>query len=93
MTGPDFPAFVSVIIPTYNGKQRIGNVLESLVKQTYHDFEILILIDGSTDGTGEYLQQNNFGSELAIYSQENKGRAAIRNKGAKKASGHLLLFF
>jgi GT2 family glycosyltransferase len=83
---------VSVIIPTYNGKHKISNVLTSLSAQSFKDFELLIIIDGSTDKTEDFLKENNFGIDFKIHSQENKGRAAVRNKGAVLAEGSLLIF-
>ncbi len=84
---------VSVIIPTYNGKHKIGNLLDSLKNQTFTDFELLVSIDGSTDGTFEYLQsrKSEF-SDLVIINESNGGRSVCRNRAANLASGDLLVF-
>ena len=83
----------SVIIPTYNGRHKIGNLLQSLESQTHSDFETLVVIDGSTDGTLDYLHKEKWNlANFKIISQSNCGRAQVRNKGAKKASGELLIF-
>lgn len=85
---------VSVIIPTYNGKHKIGNVLAALALQTTTDFEVIVVIDGSTDGTADMLQalpRQPF--ELRIVEQPNGGRAQVRNRGAAAAAGDLLIFF
>ncbi|MCU7551301.1 glycosyltransferase [Chitinophagaceae bacterium LB-8] len=84
---------VSVIIPTYNGKHRIGNLLSTLANQTFQVSEVIVVIDGSTDGTKEYLEQGDFGFTFSIFVQNNKGRAVVRNKGAELATGDLLIFF
>lgn len=84
---------VSVIIPTYNGRHRIHTILESLCQQSKKDFEVIVVIDGSTDGTEEYLSSFKVTYPLIIYKQENKGRAAVRNKGSELANGELLMFF
>lgn len=85
---------VSVIIPTYNGAHKISGVLRHLEKQTIQPDEVIVVIDGSTDGTAEMLKQNpptlkNF----KVIEQPNGGRAQVRNRGAKEANGDLLIFF
>lgn len=85
---------LSVIIPTFNGAQKLPNILEALDKQSFKDFEVVVAIDGSTDNSiavlEGYLPETY---TLAYFYQENKGRAAIRNFGATNATGELLLFF
>jgi glycosyltransferase involved in cell wall biosynthesis len=84
---------VSVIIPTYNGAHRIMNVLRSLEKQLYKPDEVIVVIDGSTDGTAELVGNSSFQLKgLKIINQENRGRAQVRNRGAREANGDLLLF-
>ncbi len=86
---------VSVIIPTYNGADKIKKILQSLERQTFQNFEIIVGVDGSTDNTKEILEnQKYFSSErLIVFEQENKGRAVIRDNAAKKAQSNLLVFF
>jgi len=85
---------VSVIIPTYNGSKKITNILSSLSKQTYQDFEVIVIIDGSTDNTLSILNSNEFNlPKIKIISQENKGRGSARNTGANIAENELLIFF
>ena len=85
---------VSVVIPTYNGANKIPNVLRALEKQTIQDFETIVVIDGSTDNTVEVLRALNLTlKSFRIIEQENKGRAAVRNKGGQEAKGDLLIFF
>lgn len=83
----------SVIIPTYNGRCKVGNVLRALARQTHPPHEVIVVIDGSTDGTATYLAETGFGLPFAVHTQENRGRAAVRNKGAQLATGDLLVFF
>ena len=85
---------LSVIISTYNGTKKIPVILNSLLKQTHKDFELLVVVDGSTDETMKILKQweNKFPSFKIVY-QKNKGRAAVRNTGVKNAQNELLLFF
>lgn len=85
---------VSVIVPTYNGAHKVLNTLKALEQQTYQDFETIVVIDGSTDNTIRVLSEAKLSlRSLKIIQQENKGRAAVRNKGAQEASGDLLIFF
>jgi len=85
---------VSIIVSTYNGAKKLPEMLASLQKQSFSDFELLIVVDGSTDETMKILKgwENTFHDFKIIY-QQNKGRAAVRNTGAKNAKGALLLFF
>ena len=80
----------SVVIPTFNGGSRIGNCLDSLVKQTTsRDVEILVVDDGSTDNTAGVVGRY---SSVRLISQSNAGPAAARNRGALEAQGTILLF-
>lgn len=84
---------LSVIIPTYNGKEKVVRCLRALETQSFHNFETIVVIDGSVDGTEEYLKSQDFKLQsLKIFAQENKGRAVVRNNGAKWASGDIILF-
>jgi len=84
---------VSVIIPTYNGKHKVANLLDSLATQTYDNFEIIVSIDGSSDDTFEYLNTRiSAFKNLIVLNEPNGGRAVCRNRGAIKAKGELLLF-
>jgi len=85
---------VSVIIPTYNGAKKIDRLLASLLEQSIRTFEVIVVIDGSTDSTEETLQKyrDRF-NEFAVIKQENKGRAGARNAGAKIARHDLLIFY
>lgn len=85
---------VSVIIPTYNGAHKLPGILNALQKQTYQPDEIIVVVDGSTDNTKEVLDEYSTKiASLQTFYQPNKGRAAVRNAGASKATGDLLVFF
>jgi glycosyltransferase involved in cell wall biosynthesis len=80
----------SIIIPTFNGASRIGNCLDSLVKQTAgRNVEILVVDDGSTDSTANAVRGY---SSVRLISQANAGPASARNRGALEAQGRILLF-
>ena len=84
---------LTIIIPTYNGAKKVVNCLHSLEKQTYQNFETIVVIDGSTDNTQEILNQQKWDlKDFKVIFQENKGRASVRNTGVKHAKGDLLLF-
>lgn len=85
---------LSIIIPTFNRKDLLLRCLEHLKAQTYpaQKFEVIIAIDGSTDGTNETLQTIHFPFQLTVLDQENRGPAAARNLGANRATGNYLLF-
>ena len=81
---------VSIIIPTFNGASRIGNCLDALLCQTVApDAEILVINDGSTDGTEEVVARY---SGVRLITQSNAGPAAARNRGALEARGTIILF-
>ena len=82
---------VSVIILTYNSSRTIGETLQSVINQTYLDFEILLINDGSTDDLMEVLKCFQ-DSRLQILNYENGGLTAARNRGIDRASGEYLIF-
>lgn len=84
---------VSVIIPTYNEKDILISAIESLGEQSLDDFEIIIVDDGSKDGTSKILTnlQKTLNS-LIFLRQDHKGAGAARNLGADKAKGEILVF-
>ena len=82
---------VSVVIPAYNARSTIARGLASVFSQQYRDFEVIVVDDGSSDGTAEYLRKV-YGSSLQVVSQTNRGAAAARNLGASLARGHYIAF-
>lgn len=85
---------VSVIIPSFNGRDKIGNVLKSLERQIYSNFEVIVVIDGSTDGTYNYLENREWNlNSLNFFQQKNMGRSGAKNAGAKLAKSDYLIFF
>lgn len=84
---------VSVIIPTYNEYLVINKCLESLSKQDFKDFEIIIVDDGSTDRTWQVLSEiRNLEFEIRKLRAEHVGAGAARNLGASHAKGKILVF-
>lgn len=84
---------ISVIIPVYNVEKYIDYCLESVLKQTYQNLEIILVNDGSTDTSLEHcLQYKKKDSRVKVISQKNKGLAGARNTGLDNASGDLVSF-
>jgi GT2 family glycosyltransferase len=85
---------VSVVIPTYNRKEKLLACLESLAHQSVlsQEFEVVVVDDGSTDGTRETLASRSYPFALRYYRQDNQGPGAARNVGIEKAAGELILF-
>lgn len=83
--------FVSVIIPTFNRANLVKEAIESVLAQTFQDFEIIIIDDGSTDETKEVVSQIRSDKICYIY-QKNMGPAAARNAGIKIAKGKYIAF-
>jgi len=77
---------ISVVIPTFNRRQTIGRSIDSVLNQTLFPSEIIVVDDGSTDGTSDYIQ-SNFPS-IKLLSQPNKGVSAARNMGIKSADAN-----
>ncbi|MBI3249848.1 MAG: glycosyltransferase family 2 protein [Deltaproteobacteria bacterium] len=80
---------VSVIVPTYNRREFVHEAMASVYAQTFLDFELLVVDDGSTDGTAEVMLE--FPDARYLW-QENLGVSAARNAGAAASRGHLLAF-
>ena len=83
---------VSVIIPAYNRAQYILETLESIFAQTYTDYEIIVIDDGSTDDTRDVLQPLIDVERIRYIFQENQGVSAARNHGIRLAEGELIAF-
>ncbi len=84
---------ISIIIPTYNHRQALEKCLASIVAQTFRDFEVIIVDDGSVDGTADAVRNFQFPiSNFQFFRQENRGAPAARNTGLQKATGEYVLF-
>ncbi len=81
---------VSVIIPTHNSGRFVRHAIESVLDQTFDDLEVIVIDDGSTDGTAERV--GKYGSRVRYVSQARRGPAAARNRGARLALGRWLAF-
>jgi len=87
---------ISIIIPLYNAEKTIVKTLASLISQTYQNFEVIIVNDGSKDNSEQaassYLRQVQTNNKFFFLSQDNQGAPAARNRGYKESKGEFLLF-
>ena len=86
-------ALISIIIPAYNTQEYIHRAIESSLRQSYKNIEIIIINDGSTDETlrtaQTYADKDN---RIKIFHQENKGVSSARNHGIREARGKYITF-
>ncbi|KOP28150.1 glycosyl transferase family A [Hapalosiphon sp. MRB220] len=82
---------ISVIIPAYNSEKTICQTIESVLKQTLNDFELIIINDGSTDSTLEVILKFQ-DSRIKVFSFENAGGNVSRNRGLERATGEFVSF-
>jgi glycosyltransferase involved in cell wall biosynthesis len=85
---------ISIVIPIYNQAEHLVNCLDSIKKQTYDNYEIIVINDGSTDNiiaaVGKF--KKIFGFRMSYFEEENKGANAARNRGATVAKGEYIIF-
>ena len=85
--------FVSIIIPVYNSQKYLKTTVESLLSQTYRDFEIILVDDGSTDTSGELCDDLVLtDSRVSVIHKTNGGVSDARNVGIERAKGELIWF-
>lgn len=84
--------FISVLIATYNGLNKVKNCISALNSQSFAGFEIIVLVDGSTDGTADILRKLPEYNQVKVIEQANGGRAVARNQAASYAQGDLFIF-
>lgn len=82
---------ISVIVPAYNAERTIGETIRSVLAQTFADFELIIVNDGSQDKTLEVISQF-FDARIQVFSYSNAGLATSRNRGISHASGEFISF-
>jgi glycosyltransferase involved in cell wall biosynthesis/peptidoglycan/xylan/chitin deacetylase (PgdA/CDA1 family) len=82
----------SVVIPTHERRQTVLRNVAALDRQSFRDFEAIVVVDGSADGSGEALRGLDVSFPLTVIEQENRGVATARTAGAAAARGEVLLF-
>ena len=85
-------SLISVVIPTYNREQYIERAVQSVLEQTYSNLELIIVDDGSTDGTEELVAGMSDPRIRYVRQETNRGASAARNKGVECANGELVAF-
>lgn len=83
--------FFSIIIPTYNRADIINDTIQSVINQSYTNWELIVIDDGGTDNTKDLINQINH-PNISYYWKENGERGAARNFGVKKAKGEYIFF-
>lgn len=83
---------VSIIMPTYNRASTLGKAIDSVLAQTHKKWELIIIDDGSTDGSAEILTKYSRDKKIKIIKGEHKGVSAARNKGLEKATGDYIYY-
>jgi glycosyltransferase involved in cell wall biosynthesis len=81
---------VSCIVPVFNGERYLREALDSVLQQTYRQLELIVVDDGSTDGTAEIVV--SYGDRLSALRQTNAGPAAARNRGLDETRGEFVAF-
>lgn len=83
----------SLIVPVYNSELYVDECIRSVLCQTYTNFEMILVDDGSTDGSGEICDKwSEVDARVIVFHQKNRGAAAARNSGIRKATGEYLIF-
>jgi peptidoglycan/xylan/chitin deacetylase (PgdA/CDA1 family)/glycosyltransferase involved in cell wall biosynthesis len=86
------PTEYSLVIPTYQRRDIVVRMVRALEQQVFREFEVIVVVDGSADGTAAALRSINVPFPLTLLEQENRGRAEACNAGAAAATGEYLLF-
>lgn len=85
------PPRISVVVPLYNGRNTINRCLNSILRQTFEEFEAIVVDDGSTDGGGD-LAAGTTDARVRVVRQTNRGVSAARNRGVREARAPLVAF-
>ncbi|EPX11381.1 glycosyltransferase family 2 protein [Streptococcus agalactiae] len=84
---------ISIIIPVYNVKKYLNDCIQSVINQTYNNLEIILIDDGSTDGSGDYCDEiAKKDSRIFVYHKTNGGLSEARNVGIKISTGKYITF-
>jgi glycosyltransferase involved in cell wall biosynthesis len=82
--------FFSIVIPTFNRESMVADAIEAALGQSYEDYEVIVVDDGSTDDTAQVVER--YGDNVRYYRQENAGVASARNRGVALSSGEYICY-
>jgi len=83
---------ISIVLPTYNRKGVLERAINSVIKQSYHNWELIIIDDGSTDGTDKLMKRYEKQNNIKYIKQPNRGVSISRNKGISLSKGEYIAF-
>ena len=84
---------ISIIVPVYNVEEYLEECLDSIKNQTYTDIEVVLVNDGSTDGSKEICERYcELDSRFHLINQENQGQSIARNRGVAESTGEFIVF-
>lgn len=84
---------LSIIMPVYNVEEYLGESIESILQQTFKDFELILINDGSTDNSGEICEKySKLDNRIRVMHKENSGAGSARNYGIMNSTGEFLAF-
>ena len=94
ITAKDWTPMISIIIAVYNEEERLGRCIQSVLQQVYQDYEIVIVNDGSTDGSKKIIDSytRKYGEKIISVHKKNGGQASARNQGISIAKGKYVTF-
>ena len=84
---------ISIIVPVYNVEKYLNNCIDSILSQTYTDFELILVNDGSNDNSGEICDfYKKLDSRIKVFHKENGGVSSARNVGISNTNGNYICF-
>ena len=92
MLNDNFYPLVSIIIPVFNGSNYLGSAIESVIKQTYQNIEIIVVNDGSNDNNATRNKANEFRNKIQYYEKDNGGVSTALNFGLEKMTGEYFIW-
>lgn len=93
MIGSVNDSLVSIIVPIYNAEKYLDSCIQSVLRQTYTNWELILIDDGSTDKSGRISEEYGFADErITVFHQKNLGVSLARNQGIDEATGNYVVF-
>lgn len=93
MIGSVNDSLVSIIVPIYNAEKYLDSCIQSVLRQTYTNWELILIDDGSTDKSGRIAEEYGFADErITVFHQKNLGVSLARNQGIDEATGNYIVF-